>query len=83
MGRGFVQLALADGEMVSIYQDDVRRLYDALWALVPEPGAASAAAILHHEMLQPGFSRVPITMTSQQGHALQIAMSRVADVTAS
>jgi hypothetical protein len=26
-----IQGALADGQMVSIYQHDVRRLYDALW----------------------------------------------------
>lgn len=67
---------LADGETTQLGDAGLRRIYDALWNLSNEPGAATTAALLLHEWRQPLVTRKRIDLTQRQTDVFRKAMGR-------
>ncbi len=79
MSSGSVQFTLDDGEALVISDDDLQPVYDRLWQLAPQPGAVSAAALVHAALLQSEFTRRPIELTKPQSAVLREAVGRLGD----
>ena len=76
MAEGSVSFNLADGEVLSIREDDLRQVFDLLWEGAA-PGAISAAALLHDASQLSEFARRPIELTVIQSRAVRGAVSRL------
>jgi len=46
MAGGSVRFTLDDGETLVVPDDELRRMYESLWAMSREPGAISTAALV-------------------------------------
>jgi hypothetical protein len=75
MAGGSVTFALDDGETLSLADEDLRPIYDALWGLAPESGAVSTAVLLKDAWRLSPFARKPIALTTPQGAVLRKAIS--------
>jgi hypothetical protein len=76
---GNVEFRLADGTGVTVRDNDLRRIYEALWDLSALPGAVSTAALLLHESGHPARLRHPVDLNVAQGDVLRQALARFAD----
>jgi len=77
MTGGAGRFRLADGEIVDLYADGLRAVYEHLWVLADQPGAVSAAALLLHA--QRSAARPwPIQLDERQTAAFKLAQSRLA-----
>ena len=74
-----IKFVLPDGGMVSVSEEEMRRVYEALWDLSDLPGAVSTAAVLLHESRQPLRYRHPVELTAAQGEAIRRAVARFAN----
>ena len=75
MAGGSVTFTLDDGETVSLPDEDLRPISDALWGFAPESGAVSTAALLMDARRLHPLSRRPIVLTAPQSAVLRKAMS--------
>jgi hypothetical protein len=71
MTGGSVNFTFDDGETLSVPDEDLRRVYDALWDLAKEPGAVSTAALLMDTWRLDPFTRRPISLTTSQSAVLR------------
>ena len=75
---GLVRFELADGTAVIVEGDDLRNVYQELWALTDLPGAISAAALLVHEADRHPQYRQPVSLNGPQTVAFRRALDRSA-----
>lgn len=72
-----VTFALDDGELLSLPDEDLRPLYDALWDIAREPGAVSTAALIMDARRRRPFAKNPIELTTAQSAVLRKAMALI------
>jgi hypothetical protein len=75
MVGGSVTFTLDDGETLSLEEEDLPGVYDALWALAPTVGAVSTAVLLKDTWRLHRSARRAIELTAPQSAALRKAMS--------
>jgi hypothetical protein len=64
---------------VTVEADDLRSVYEELWALSDLPGAISTAALLRDEAGRHPHYRHPIDLNGAQSAALRRALDHFAD----
>ena len=67
---------LAGGETVRLDGDEVRAVYDELWALMEEPGAVTTAALVIHALR--AADTAPVELDERQSAVFRLARSRLA-----
>ena len=72
-----IDFKLSDGTSVRVQDEQLRRIYEALWDLSDLPGAISTAAMLMHEGNQSARFRHPIELNDSQGDVLRQALSSI------
>jgi hypothetical protein len=77
MAGGSLTFILDDGETVSVADEELRPIYDALWALSSQSGAISTAALIMDARRLRPFARRPIALTTPQSAMLRKAMTLV------
>ncbi|MGH3056186.1 MAG: hypothetical protein ACRDL7_14525 [Gaiellaceae bacterium] len=74
---GSVRFTIDDGDTLTVSDEDLPRVYDELWRLAPQPGAVTAAALVHAASLQSELTRRPVELTATQGAMLREAIARL------
>ena len=73
--EGSARFTLDDGETVIVADEDLRRVYDLIWRLVPRRGAVSAAALIRARTSQSEVVRRAITLDADQSAVLREAIA--------
>jgi hypothetical protein len=71
-----VSLRLADGETVSISDEEMGRVYDLLWGMVPSRGALTAAAKIKRATTG-STSLLPDTFDEQESKLVLAALGQL------
>ncbi|HJQ49581.1 MAG TPA: hypothetical protein VJ838_03615 [Gaiellaceae bacterium] len=74
MVGGPVRFALADGEILSLTESDLKQVYELMWQLAPKPGAISVAALIRG-VTRANTVGVPIDLDEAQSAAIREAVA--------
>lgn len=69
-----VRLTLHDGERLTIADEDVPRVYENVWRLVPKPGAVTLAQALKAASRERPLTRHPVELTENQSAIIREAV---------
>jgi hypothetical protein len=76
VSEGVGRFRLADGEVVDLYAEGLRAVYDELWSVSDQPGAVSAAALVRHAEQSAGGRRL-VELNERESAAFRLARSRL------
>jgi len=75
MAVGSVRFTLDDGETIIVPDDELRRIYESLWAMSPEPGAVSTAALVMDVSRLSHYGARSVELTTPQSAVFRKAVA--------
>jgi hypothetical protein len=75
MAVGSVRFTLDDGETLIVPDDELRRIYESLWAMSRQPGAISTAALVMDVSRLSPFGPRSVELTAPQSAVFRKALA--------